>query len=242
MHSHPFLCSAFRKALPLFLAALAVGSTTVRAGDPEAPTGRIEHHRVLWMKDPAREAVISWTTRSEGKTHQTSLSEQVELVTLNTEISLAGDQRAWLEEKLGDLRDGNRWLLASYHRPAYSSVRSLQDGATRRDNWVPLFERYNVDLVCESHDHALKRTLPIRSHAPDLENGIVYIGDGGLGVPQRVPDPSRWWLQEPGFAKAVHHVHMFEIGSDAIRVRAFGMEGDTLDDFTLSPRAVAVEN
>lgn len=187
------------------------------------------------------EETFSWPGRTTDYYYTTALSQQVALVTLNTEISLAGDQRVWLEQELEGLRPNNRWLLASYHRPAYSSVRSLQDGAARRDNWVPLFERYNVDLVCESHDHALKRTLPIRSHAPDPENGIVYIGDGGLGVPQRQPDPSRWWLQEPGFTKAVHHVHMFEIGNESFRVQAIGMEGDTLDDFTLTPRAVAAE-
>jgi acid phosphatase type 7 len=83
-------------------------------------------------------------------------------------------------------------------------------------------------------------TLPIRSHAPDLEHGIVYIGDGGLGVPQRTPDPNRWWLQKPGFATSVHHMHLLEFGEETLRVRALGMEGGVLDDFELKPRMVAV--
>src|SRR5690606_37440152 len=126
------------------------------------------------------------------------------------------------------------------HQPAYSSVRSLQSGAPRRNNWVPLFEEYNVDLVYESHDHALKRTLPIRSHAPDPENGVTYIGDGGLGVPQRSPDPTRWWLQEPGFTKPAHHAHVLHFGAGQMYVRAIGMESEVLDDFVLQPREVAV--
>jgi acid phosphatase type 7 len=186
------------------------------------------------------EEMFAWPGRERDYYYSIQFSPAVALVTLNTEISVAGDQRRWLESELEKLRPANRWLFAQYHRPAYSSVRSLQDGAPRRDNWVPLFERFNVDLVCESHDHALKRTLPIRSHAPDPENGIVYIGDGGLGVPQRSPDPNRWWLQEPGFATSVHHVHILEFGEETLRVRALGMKGDVLDDFELKPRMVAV--
>jgi hypothetical protein len=184
--------------------------------------------------------MFSWPDLQNDYYYVTNLTPEVALVTLNTEISLAGDQRDWLAATLEKERPENRWLLASYHRPAYSSVRGVQDGAMRRNNWVPLFEQFNVDLVYESHDHALKRTLPIRSHAPDLENGITYIGDGGLGVPQRTPDPARWWLQAPGFTKPAHHAHILKFTADKLHVQAIGMEADVLDDFALQPRAVAV--
>ena len=164
------------------------------------------------------------------------LSPKAGLVILNTEISLGGDQRDWLSSELKGIREKNRWVVTAYHKPAYPSVRAMQDGASRRDNWVPHFEEHNVDLVLESHDHALKRTLPIRGDQPDLETGITYIGDGGLGVPQRVPDPDRWWFEGSGFTQSVHHVHVLEFGRDNLHVRAYGMEGDILDDFQLKPR------
>lgn len=182
------------------------------------------------------EEMFSWPEGPKDYYYSIRFSPQAGLVVLNTEISLAGDQRKWLDRELKKLRGDSRWVFASYHAPAYPSVRSMQDGASRRDNWVPLFEEHNVNLVCESHDHALKRTLPIRDGKPDMENGITYIGDGGLGVPQRQPDLNRWWLKSPGFAKSVHHFHMLEFGTDVLRVRAFGMEGDTLDDFRIEPR------
>jgi hypothetical protein len=184
--------------------------------------------------------MFPWPDMPNDYYFETRLSPAVTLVTLNTEISVGGDQRDWLTVTLEKARPENRWLMAQHHRPSYSSVRNMQDGAPRRNNWVPLFEQFNVDLVYESHDHALKRTLPIRSHAPDMENGIVYIGDGGLGVPQRTPNPDYWWLQEPGFAKSAHHAHIIRFGEEEMHVRAIGMEADVLDDFTLQPRAVAV--
>ncbi len=186
------------------------------------------------------EEMFSWPDLKTNYYFETNLSPSVTVVTLNTEISVAGDQRDWLAETLEKARPANRWVMVQYHQPAYSSVRNLQAGASRRNNWVPLFEQFDVDLVYESHDHALKRTLPIRSHAPDLEKGITYIGDGGLGVPQRTPDPARWWLQAPGFAKPAHHAHLMKFTADRLHVRAIGMDAEVLDDFTLLPREVAV--
>ena len=180
------------------------------------------------------EEMFYWPDRKHDYYFETRLSKDVALITLNTEISLAGDQRAWLDKALEEARPNHRWLFVQYHKPAYSSVRGWTDGEDRRHYWVPLFERYHVDLVCESHDHALKRTLPIRQGGPHT-HGIPYIGDGGLGVPQRKPDASRWYLQAPGITNSVHHVHLLEFEKDSLRGRAFGMEGELLDDFTLKP-------
>ena len=185
------------------------------------------------------EEMFAYPTLDTPYYYSTQLSSRVGLVTLNTEISVAGDQRDWLKAELPPMREKNRWLFAIYHRPAFSSVRDVQDGAGRRGNWVPLFEQNNIDIAYESHDHALKRTVPIRSSAIDPKNGIVYFGDGGLGVPQRKPDTNRWWLQPPGMAQSAHHVHTIKFTKDQMRVQAIGMEGEVLDDFTAKPRDLA---
>lgn len=180
------------------------------------------------------EEMFPWPGMERSYYYTTQLSPALALVTLNTEISMGGDQRDWLRDVLPGLREANRWLMASYHKPAYPSVRNMQDGESRRRNFVPHFEANHVDLVCESHDHALKRTVPIRDGKHDPENGIIYIGDGGLGVPQRKPDPNRWWFQGgDAFAKSAHHVHLFDVGEGEFRARAFGMGGDVLDDFAI---------
>ena len=186
------------------------------------------------------EEMFWWPDMETDYFFVTQMTGEIAFVTLNTEISLGGRQRAWLDIRLRELRPENRWLYVQYHKPSYPSVRGWTDGEDRRHHFVPLFERYNVDLVAESHDHALKRTLPIREGGPH-EQGITYIGDGGLGVPQRSPDPSRWYLQEPGMAASVHHVHVLEFTQDHIRGRAFGMGGDVLDDFTIAVQEEVLE-
>jgi acid phosphatase type 7 len=130
--------------------------------------------------------------------------------------------------------------VLQYHVPAYPSVKAYENGAQQRQHWVPLFEQYQVDLVCEADDHMLKRTVPIYQDRHDPERGIVYIGDGGLGVPQRVPDLTRWYLKSPGFATPALHVHLIEFRDEDMRVTAIGMDRQPLDHFVLKPRAVLV--
>ena len=186
------------------------------------------------------EEMFYWPDRDHDYYYATELSKRAVLLTLNTEISHAGDQREWLEEELKRQRENpGKWILAQYHVPAYGSVKSYQQGESQRLHWVPLFEEYQVDLVCEADHHSLKRTVPIYQDQRDDERGIVYIGDGGLGVPQRTPDATRWYLQEPGMTASVHNVHFLELQHDELRGRAIGIEGEVLDEFTITPKAVA---
>lgn len=178
------------------------------------------------------EEMFWWPNRQNDFYYTANLNKNTALVVLNTEISINGNQREWLEKELENLRPKKRWLGAMYHRPAYPSVRAYEDGESRRRAWVPLFEEYNLDLVSSGHDHSMKRTVPILNLKAD-PNGIVYIGDGGLGVRPREVDPTRWYLKPPGMAKSVHNVHVVEYSAKQITIKAFGIEGETLDYFVI---------
>lgn len=156
------------------------------------------------------------------------LNAEVRLVTLNSEISTAGDQAKWLDEELAASRPAYDWLLAQYHRPAFPAVKKP---GTTLASWVPLFEKHNVDLVCESDGHAIKRTVPIRNGQRD-ETGVVYVGEGGMGVPQRTPKLDRWYLEEPGFADAGHHVFRIGISDDQLTCECVLLDGSIRDQFT----------
>jgi hypothetical protein len=163
----------------------------------------------------------------------------VSIVTLNTEISVTGKQMEWLNETLSDSRSKMKWVITNYHRPAYPAVKDPEKAEFKRirENWVPIFEKHNIDLAMESDGHILKRTVPIRDGKPD-SGGIVYIGEGGLGVPQRVADSTRWYIQPPGFAMSAHNVHKLTFAEDSIFIQAFGMRGEILDKFSVKPRII----
>ena len=161
-----------------------------------------------------------------------NLGPECRFITLNTETSTAGDQARWLGEELAKSRRKLRWVLAQYHRPAFPAVKSP---STALQSWVPLFEKYYVDLVCESDGHNIKRTVPIRGNVQD-ESGVVYIGEGGLGVPQRTPKPERWYLQAPGMTDRGDHVFMLTFGQELITGKCILVDGTVRDEFTRPAR------
>ena len=185
--------------------------------------------------DVGFEEMFWWPDRRNDYYYTTHLSAEAAVITLNSEISRGGDQRDWLEEQLAGLRPEKRWLLAMYHRPAYPSVRDYGSGSAQRRAWVPLFEQYGLDAAYESHDHALKRTHPIYDGQIDHQRGVVYFGDGGAGVPQRHPDPDRWYLEVTG---RHHHTHLISFHSDRLHVQAINIDDEVVDEFTLWPRGV----
>jgi hypothetical protein len=120
-----------------------------------------------------------------------------------------GVQRAWLERELaaashsGDID----WIIVCMHQVAMSSAHFNGADLGIRQNWLPLFDKYGVDLVVAGHEHHFERTFPVRgtlsgstllTPAPqstdpsvmDTSLGTVHmiIGGGGHSTPTPVAD------------------------------------------------------
>jgi len=121
------------------------------------------------------------------------------LIGLNSGHSIdnEGHHTEWLEQTLQQYQS-SEWIIPFHHVGPYPCYRSVNDTYSTkvRTNWVPLYEQYGVDLVISGHDHAYKRTYPIRNNQIDYENGIVYIGDGGSVSGLREPYLDRWYIFE----------------------------------------------
>lgn len=99
---------------------------------------------------------------------------------------IGGEQTSWLTKTLAE-RQERPHLIVANHVPAYPSYRppegkdaKLGTGEEQRKFWCPLFERYNVDVVLEHHDHTFKRTHPLTNGLRD-KFGVMYLGDGSWG-------------------------------------------------------------
>jgi acid phosphatase type 7 len=146
-----------------------------------------------------------------------------------------GAQTDWLRETLATRAD-RAHVFPVYHQPAYPSVRRF-DGTTStriRENWVPLFERHGVRLVFENHDHAYKRTVPLRGGAAATD-GVVYLGDGAWGVGTREIGRDQggpaWYLAS---SASVNHGIVVTLDGPAAHVRVVDREGRTIDEYLAS--------
>jgi hypothetical protein len=129
------------------------------------------------------------------------LGPNLGFITLDSDFTtpMAGKQTQWLEENLKGFVN-KPWMIVQYHVPAWPSVRDFNEAGPKwiREQWVPLFEKYGVDVGVEAHDHAYKKTQPIFANKVDPEKGILYVGDGAWGAPLRDPKKAAdyWWLAE----------------------------------------------
>jgi hypothetical protein len=116
----------------------------------------------------------------------------------------SGAQRAWLQRELAATRENHDidWVVVCMHQVAISTADNF-NGADLgiREEWVPLFDKYNVDLVVCGHEHHYERSHPIRGQEAnqtltpksaavdtdviDTTKGTVHmvIGGGGTSVP-----------------------------------------------------------
>lgn len=122
---------------------------------------------------------------------------------------IAGEQTDWLQKTLSQRQERDHLIVAN-HVPAYPSNRAPQGkdgklgtGEEQRTHWCPLFERYNVDVVLEHHDHTYKRTHPLTNGLKD-KHGVLYLGDGSWGKIRPPQSPE----QRPYLAVVSKAYHM----------------------------------
>jgi hypothetical protein len=80
-----------------------------------------------------------------------------------------GRQTAWLEQTLRAARADPDidWVIVAMHQVAMSTAAYHNGGDLGlREEWLPLFDRYEVDLVLCGHEHHYERTHPVRGVIP----------------------------------------------------------------------------
>lgn len=147
---------------------------------------------------------------------------------------IVGKQTEWLKRELAIRKEVSQ-LLTLYHVPAYPSVRDFNGRTQRsvRENWVPLLEEAGVKLVFENHDHAYKRTYPIRNNRIDA-GGVVYIGDGSWGTRTReVHDPAATWYLDT--ALSAQAFTLLTLQGSSYSLISVDAEGNIIDSYPRLP-------
>ena len=91
--------------------------------------------------------------------------QNVHFLALSTETSYdeGSKQYKFAEKDLEQYSSDKsiEWIVAFYHRQAYSSGGGLPDEKDFRESYHPLFDKYNVDLALQGHHHVYERFYPI---------------------------------------------------------------------------------
>jgi hypothetical protein len=73
------------------------------------------------------------------------------------------------------------WIVVYYHNLAYTSPADVGKGNSAdkelRDTYHPLFDKYNVDLVLQAHNHNYQRSYPIIYNFEDSKNPTITDND-----------------------------------------------------------------
>jgi hypothetical protein len=109
----------------------------------------------------------------------------------------AGAQTRWLERTLREASEDEDidWVVVQMHQDALSSSKTGNGSDLGiRQEWLPLFDRYGVDLVVCGHDHDYERSFPVRGFNHDAGH------DAATGTPVDTfqPNPAADGVRDDG--------------------------------------------
>ncbi|MGD0705527.1 MAG: metallophosphoesterase family protein [Trebonia sp.] len=102
-------------------------------------------------------------------------------------------QTLWLESTLAEARrDPSVDMIVVYMHQVPMSTSTSGNGSDLaiRQAWLPLFDKYEVDLVFHGHEHDYERTYPVRGYEPGELGTVVAPNPGqtkGAAVDTRRP-------------------------------------------------------
>jgi hypothetical protein len=143
----------------------------------------------------------------------------------NRAFEVGSPQYKWLSSALA--HSTAKWKIAYFHHPLYSSG---WEGSSvyLRNVWGRLFERYDVQLVFNGHDHDYERITPREVFVRD-GHPTQYIVTGGGGA----------WLRKVGHssftavAQSVYHFMGVTMDGDTLSAEAIDKEGRVIDRWSI---------
>jgi hypothetical protein len=138
---------------------------------------------------------------------------------------LLEQQKAWLEKDLAATQ--KKWKVVLMHRGVWQYP---FNGPLDKIGqiFVPVFDKYHVDLVFTAHVHSYARTAALRNGRAD-RSGTVYITTGRSG--EKVWDKSPQKPMDEYFYNPLDMPNylLLEANHDALKVSAFKQNGELFD-------------
>lgn len=142
-------------------------------------------------------------------------------------------QKAWLEEDLQ--KTDKKWKIVFLHRPPYSNKMG-RDNENIRKAFVPVLDKYHVDMVFTAHDHVYARTYPLHSDTvvDAFSRGTIYVATGRSGTKTYNNTMATKWneffynpLDEPNYLTV-------EVRDDMLTVKVYKQSGVLIDTWAIA--------
>lgn len=138
-------------------------------------------------------------------------------------------QERWLDSILTN--DPRRWTAVTLHYPLFSTS-PTRDNAKLRDHFRPIFDKHNVDIVLQGHDHAYGRgmaTNVLAGKNTKTESGTVYVVSvSGPKMYDISDDP---WMERK--ARNTQLFQIITIEDNKLQYQAYAANGELYDAFDL---------
>jgi PKD repeat protein len=155
------------------------------------------------------------------------------IIVLNSEATasqITTDQTNWLRRVLYSTPE-HKWKIVMFHRNIYSSG-GHSNATDLITYWMPLFDKYNVDIVLQGHTHHYHRSKPMKNNTrvSSYDNGTMYLTSGAWGAP--LYD----YIEQPysAYGKKALHFTLFRLYQNGtLHLEAKDITGSTFDKVTL---------
>lgn len=157
----------------------------------------------------------------------------VHFIVLNTQLNelhewypdLLEQQKKWLVKDLS--RTQKKWKVVLMHRGVwvYPFNGPLDDIGR---SFVPVFDKYHVDLVFTGHVHSYARTVALKNGKPN-PSGTIYITTGRSGDKTWEKSPQKPMDEIYYNPLDIPNYLVFEASYDALKVGAFKQNGELID-------------
>ncbi|PQO43105.1 metallophosphoesterase [Blastopirellula marina] len=164
------------------------------------------------------------------------------MIDTNQKVDPDSEQYKWLEQQL--FASTADWKIVCHHHPAYSSdgddygnlwkTNKGTHGDLRVRQLVPLYEKYNVDIVWSGHIHTYERTWPIKQNKAVQEGAPVYMITGGGGGHLELAGPTRPFFQNNVYRG--HHWAMVYVNHGKLEFKAYDLDNHLFDTFTIEKK------
>lgn len=148
-------------------------------------------------------------------------------------------QTEFLDQALED-NPGN-WSVVTFHHPIFATTGTRNNQAVR-DNWNPIIEKHNVDLVLQGHDHSYARGHMVNKQQGRsmIHNGTVYVVSVSGAKMYNLSDGWNWtdngatWGDTPTQQEQLYQ--LIDVTSDKISYQARTADGEFHDGFVVEKR------